>query len=308
MHLRVACGLILGLVLTAAVAPAHAQPAPTPRVVNITPDSEKGWIPTVELEASARNAANAYLAARDGGHGAEAYAMNDPLNQKDQSPAAFAKALQDFNALAGPVQERRIVYLTWTKDPPGAPAPGVYAAFDLVSRFANVDRHCGYLMLRQAPGGGPFRVTGEESNFMDNATARRIAKDQSSGAVDQIWAKLSSYCPNYPQPPLAESEGQSIGYSTVAEALADLHSKPAVAFTTERGWTIATDQATMTLWSFPPKGDPAYPSAVKRQVVADGKATSLKMSVLCEASKEACDNLVRQFEGLNAQALGPRRR
>jgi hypothetical protein len=80
-----------------------------------------------------------------------------------------------------------------------------------------------------------------------------------------------------------------------------LHSKAGVEFTTQGGWTIATDAAAQTLWSFPPPNHPAFPSAVKRQVVEQAGGISIEMKVLCGGKKDACDALVRSFQQLNAQ-------
>jgi hypothetical protein len=91
----------------------------------------------------------------------------------------------------------------------------------------------------------------------------------------------------------------SIGYPSVAAALADLHSRPDVTFSVANGWTIAEDRSHFTLWSFAPEGDPAYPSAVKRTAVKGEKGVSMNMNVLCESSQEACDNLVADFQALN---------
>ncbi len=211
----------------------------------------------------------------------------------------FSQMLTAFNVKAGPVVERRITMLTWTKDPPGGPAPGVYAAFDLVSRFAKVDRHCGYLVLYQPPAGGPFRVARQQDVYMDNATASAITADGKQ-SVDDAWAQLSSACPNY-RPPLTEAHTSTIGYPDVAAALAGLHAKPGVTFTTRDGWIIADDEADHAMWSFSPAGYAAYPAAVQRRFVREDGDLVIKMNVLCEASKQACDDLVRTFQGLNAQ-------
>jgi hypothetical protein len=95
------------------------------------------------------------------------------------------------------VKERRIVKLTWTKDPANAPAPGVYAVLDLASRFENIDRHCGYIILYQPDGGAPFLVQRFEQNFITNADAQTIALKQSVQALYQTWLNLSKRCPNY---------------------------------------------------------------------------------------------------------------
>ena len=181
-----------------------------------------------------------------------------------------------------------------------------------MSRFANVDRHCGYLVLYQPPSGGGFQVMREESNYMDNATAAGLAA-QSPVAAEQAWVKLSANCPNYrpaPAGPLAEASSPVVEYPNVDAALAGLHAKPGVVFRNEGGWTVAEDTAAFTVWSFPPEGHPAYPSVVKRQIVQENAGSSIKMSVHCQASKQACDDLVRSFEELNAKmaagARGPK--
>jgi hypothetical protein len=266
------------LLAAASLVPARpAMAASSPRVVNVTTDSAPGWTPSPEQERLAERAVKDFLAALDGGRFADAYAALSDVNKRSQPFAEFSSDGAKFNAMAGSVIERRIVKVTWTKDPAQAPAPGVYAAVDLVSRFAQVDRHCGYVSLYHAPTGGPFQVARVEVAYLDNATARSIAAAKSAMAVEEVWASVSANCPNYPgqqvsnAPPLPESPGSSTGYPTVAAALASLRSRPG-----------------------------AYPSAVKRQVVQEGGLVSVKMSVLCESTKAACDDLVRSFLQLNA--------
>jgi hypothetical protein len=100
--------------------------------------------------------------------------------------------------------------------------------------------------------------------------------------------------------PVADtSKSSSIGYSSVAAALKDLHSKPDVQFSVQNGWTIAEDRSHFTLWSFPPEGDPAYPSAVKRTAVQTGTGVNMDMKVLCQSTQSACDKLVADFNALN---------
>jgi hypothetical protein len=164
---------------------------PAPRVINITSDSAPGWLPSVAQSDSAEKAAHDYLAAEDIGRVEEAYGYLADLNKQHMPFAEYKANIEEANAKIGSVIERRIVKVTWTKDSPQAPIPGVYAAIDLISRFANADRHCGFLILYQAPTGGDFKVMREEANFMDNQTAN------ASGA-DEAWAKLSANCPNYP--------------------------------------------------------------------------------------------------------------
>jgi hypothetical protein len=188
MRAALACGLLL---LTAVAA--HAQP----RSVNITADSEPGWIPTVQQESEVAAAVSAYLAAEDEGRFADAYALMTDLQRAHQTLADYTAQAQHFNAIAGRVRTHATLTVTWTKNPAQAPLPGVYAAVDLASTYDNVDRDCGYLILYQFTDGGPFLVMREEKNFIDNASAAQIEREQSRTALDAQWAQLSANCPNF---------------------------------------------------------------------------------------------------------------
>ncbi len=96
-----------------------------------------------------------------------------------------------------------------------------------------------------------------------------------------------------------------IGYKTVAEALASLKQMKDVSFSTVRGWTIVTDEAHLTVWSFAPRTDPSYPAVVRRMVTSTGSGSKVTMSVLCEARKAACDNLVREFDNTSSRGAQP---
>lgn len=280
---------------------ALSQQPPTsraPRVVNVTADSEKGWVPSEEMERQALKTAADYLADEDGGRVSEAYARFAEINRQHQPFADFSANIRQRNAQLGAVIEHRITTVNWTKNPAQAPLPGVYAAIDLVSRYANVDRHCGYLVVYQPPSGGGFQIMREEINFMDNDTVKKSTPAE----AERVWAKLSANCPNYrpaPVGPLSEASGAVIEYPNVAAALKSLHEKKGVIFRNENGWTVAEDSSSYTIWSFPPVGHPAYPSAVKRHVVQENVGSSIQMAVHCEASKQACDDLVRTFAELN---------
>lgn len=103
--------------------------------------------------------------------------------------------------------------------------------------------------------------------------------------------------------PLPESSEAVVEYPSVAAALVALRARPEVIFTIENGWIIATDEAAFTIWSFAPPSYPAYPAVVKRSVVSEGRGSSIRMDVHCEASKSACDNLMRTFSEMNGFEL-----
>jgi len=115
-----------------------------------------------------------------------------------------------------------------------------------------------------------------------------------------IYANVAYADASMPDP-LPEEDHSTIGYPSVKAALAALHAKPTVEFRVQDGWIIASEKeaTTFDIWSFPPEGHAAYPAAVKRTLSQKDNATWIEMSVHCEASKVACDNLVKEFQQLN---------
>jgi hypothetical protein len=107
-----------------------------------------------------------------------------------------------------------------------------------------------------------------------------------------------------PEGALPESADAGVGYKTVAAALSSLGQAKGVVFSTVRGWTIVTDEAHFTVWSFAPRSDPSYPSVVKRYVTSALSGSKVHMKILCEANKAACDNLFREFHGMNSRGGG----
>jgi hypothetical protein len=115
-------------------------------------------------------------------------------------------------------------------------------------------------------------------------------------------AAVAAACTGRAPPP--ESNRSGIGYASVAEALAALRAKPGAEVGEQDGWTIIQDaesETSIALWSFAPANDPAHPSAVKRVVSEQDGSVQIEMRVLCEATKAACDQLVRDFQALNDQ-------
>ena len=105
-----------------------------------------------------------------------------------------------------------------------------------------------------------------------------------------------SYAQLLPQP---ETGNDTVGYKTVDEALADLRVKPGIELTDRQGWTIATDREAKTIWSFTPRGHPAFPAVVKRTVTEHDGSVFIRMGILCQSDKLACDQLVVEFNQMN---------
>lgn len=275
-----------------------------PREINITSDSAPGWLPSEELEREVRETFDRYFTAVDSGRYRDAYEMMSDANKALLTYDQFAQQSTQFRTQAGPLKRRQLLKITWTKDPANAPFPGVYAAVDETATYQGVDRQCGYVIIYQHPTGGDLQVMRVENNFIDNASAAEIARTQSAAELDRMWALLSANCPNLAlskpagqigEKPLPEATGPVIEYPSVAAALQALHKRRDVVFKSENGWAIAIDEGSRTVWSFAPPSSPAYPAVVKRRVVPSGAGSAIAIDVLCEATKVACDDLVRTF-------------
>jgi uncharacterized protein DUF4019 len=190
---------LLFALLLAAPAPASAQQAA--REVILTSDSELGWLPSIALEQAVLRATQDYFDALEAGDPARAYAMLSPERQRQTMLSTFFEQSRRQRDSAGSLRERRLLRLTWSKDPPGAPVPGIYAAIDIASRHAQVSRECGYLVWHRRSEGGPFKLMRAESNQIDNATADSIAGQKGQPELDRLWAGLSARCPNYTPDP-----------------------------------------------------------------------------------------------------------
>ena len=136
---------------------------------------------------------DAFWRAMDAQDYTTAYEMLASAMQTLATPARFAEIDAQTRASNGAMLERRVMRTTIYDNPPNAPAPGLYIAFDFVARAERADRSCGYIILHQAAPDEPFRVMRTEQSYMDNASA--AASDQ---PPDEAWAQLAtSLCPGW---------------------------------------------------------------------------------------------------------------
>ncbi|WP_380875375.1 hypothetical protein ACFB49_04390 [Sphingomonas sp. DBB INV C78] len=119
----------------------------------------------------------AYFKAKDGGNFDRAYALIGPSMKGYLKEDLYEAESARFNAEAGKAEERRVVRLTWYRDPPDAPAPGLYVAADFRSKFPNIYLHCGYLMWHQEKDGS-FRIVREEQSFIDKGMAAQLPPER----------------------------------------------------------------------------------------------------------------------------------
>lgn len=179
-------------------APTFGQSTPSPvREVNVTSDSAPGWIPSETQDEQVRASFDAYFRFVDRQDFGDAYNMMSALNKNTTPIETFTATARNFHVAAGGVRMRKMVKITWTKDPPAAPLPGIYAAVDFVGKYDNVSHYCGYMIWYQASETSPFELMRIEENYIDDATFAQAKQDHTEVSADTAWQQISQYCPNY---------------------------------------------------------------------------------------------------------------
>ena len=114
----------------------------------------------------------------------------------------------------------------------------------------------------------------------------------------------------WPGVTLAQETGQgsaaalsSIGYDSVQAAFDAVSADPEASRSEYEGWALFTQKADgkYILWSFTPEDHPMHPSAVRREVMRKDGEVFINMGILCYSSRFDCDQLVEQFQQINAR-------
>jgi hypothetical protein len=149
--------------------------------------SDTKWSASSTQIERVKNQSRAYFSAKDGARYQEAYALLGTSLQQQTPFSRWNFLAQHFNATAGQVSQRDIKKITWYKDPPQA-APGIYAAVDFSSQFANVNVHCGYLVWVEQ-NDGSFRLIREEQNTIDKDTESKLKPGELESLLAQFKCK-----------------------------------------------------------------------------------------------------------------------
>lgn len=113
-----------------------------------------------------------YFEAKDHGRYDVAYSFMASTLKQSISFDTWKEKTHAFNSKAGTVGRRTIAKTTWYFNPPQA-EPGLYAAVDFTSEFAEVGLHCGFLAWREQQDGA-FLLVREEENFLDKETLQKL--------------------------------------------------------------------------------------------------------------------------------------
>jgi hypothetical protein len=148
-----------------------------PPAIPQTTSAPDGWKPSVNDQSQIETQTYQYYGAKDAGDYAAAYAMFDNGMKEATHFDSWASNAQSQNTKAGHVLNRRVIKITWYKDPPSAPEPGIYAAADFSGQFENDPIYCGYLAWHRGADGN-YRVIREEENFIDKGTIAKMDPTQ----------------------------------------------------------------------------------------------------------------------------------
>lgn len=130
---------------------------------------------TPEQVRSVEQQTRRYFEAKDQGRYTGAYDLMAASMKQSMSFATWKGRVEAFNAAAGTVKQRTISKITWYHNPPQV-EPGLYAAVDFTSKFAEVDLHCGFLAWHEQPD-GKFVLVREEENYLDRQTRQKLNPD-----------------------------------------------------------------------------------------------------------------------------------
>jgi Protein of unknown function (DUF4019) len=145
-------------------------PAETPQVIAPS-NQDKEWRPTAAQRERVLRDVAAYLAAKDAGRFSDAYAQFTPIQKANVPFGRWEADMRVVYGQAGAAEGRTLKMVTWYKNPANAP-PGIYAAVDFSSRFAELSLHCGFVAM-QLQMDGSFGVAREEENSIPK---REMAK------------------------------------------------------------------------------------------------------------------------------------
>lgn len=136
--------------------------------------------PSEQQAAMAKEAVSRFLQALDEARYGDAYSQLAP-SLKSIFPFEKFEVLEvRFRERAGGTAVRSGTRITWYKNPPRAPAKGVYAAFDLKCVYPNINICKETIILHQQPT-GRFLVLRHSRNTIGKDAEKRIRERQSRG-------------------------------------------------------------------------------------------------------------------------------
>ena len=164
--------------------------AESPPTIPQTTSAPDGWKPSLSDQSQVESQTYGYYGAKDAGDFKAAYAMFDNGMKEATHFDSWASNAKSQNTKAGHILNRRVIKITWYKDPPSAPEPGIYAAADFSGQLENDPIYCGYLAWHRGADGN-YRIIREEENFIDKGTIAKMGQTE----VKALAAKFGCATP-----------------------------------------------------------------------------------------------------------------
>ena len=143
----------------------------------------------VFVEGTVAALTNAYLVGQTTGDYLKSYDMLSEFIKSSASYGDWKKQREEFMDVAGPLQETEVWRITIYIDPSGAPEPGIYVAADYEMSFEKVPHKCGYLVWLEQED-RTFRITREETGYLDLATVSRLDESEVAGVKARIGCRV----------------------------------------------------------------------------------------------------------------------
>jgi hypothetical protein len=129
--------------------------------------------PSEEQKARAAAVLAGFFQALDSLRHRDAYEMFTPRMKATMAFEEFVGIETQVREKTGGGASRTLTRTTWYKDPPQAPDPGVYVAYDLSCSYRNANL-CTELLVLHEQASGEFLVTRHERNFIDKDAERKL--------------------------------------------------------------------------------------------------------------------------------------
>jgi hypothetical protein len=155
-----------------------------PSAAPSNPHTSYDWAPAEADSQLVAARTQGFLAQKDKGELAQAYTQFSDGMRASARFDTWSKTIEDFNAKAGLVEARKILKVSWVKDPPGVD-PGFYAAVDYAGRFQNITYECGYVAwYREASG--RLTVVREEERYIDRESEAKMTPEALRNTLAKI--------------------------------------------------------------------------------------------------------------------------
>lgn len=140
-----------------------------------TPDPN--WQPSDQVKQEAVDTVDIYIQTVNQKKFTQAYKMLSSGMQSLSTEEEWSQYQVEFHKASGGDALYTNVRVTWYKDPEGASAPGIYAAFDLECKYKNINI-CDEVIILHKENFDPFRIMRHERNYIDKETEVELLKQK----------------------------------------------------------------------------------------------------------------------------------